>query len=133
MRSLFRRTPPNFRLKRRPRPWLLPLLALLLGWLSPACRPAGPPAPTRERASAVLERHRGELLATHGAVGAGVSRAGFDDERFVIVVYLAADAAVDARPRELDGVMVMFQKTGEIRLPAPRAVAETVRDDESGA
>jgi Peptidase family S64 len=70
------------------------------------------PEQAADRASAVLEVHRANLMATPGVIGAGVGAASENDLQAAIVVYV--DRTSSARPQfapELDGVAVRIVYT----------------------
>jgi len=65
------------------------------------------PPQAADRATAVLEQHRANLMATPGVIGAGVENAADNDNEAAIVVYV--DKTSGSRPQfspELDGVQV---------------------------
>jgi Peptidase family S64 len=70
------------------------------------------PQQAADRASAVLELHRNNLMATPGVIGAGIGAAADNDLEAVIVVYV--DKTASARPQfapALDGVKVKLVYT----------------------
>jgi hypothetical protein len=65
----------------------------------------------RSRALAVKERHEGELLGLPGVMGVGLTEC---DGREAIVLYLRSEEARSGLPREMEGVPVTTEITGEI-------------------
>jgi hypothetical protein len=70
-----------------------------------------PEKPPRSRALAVKERHEGELLGLPGVEGVGLTER---DGRETIVLYLRGEEARSGLPREMEGVPVTTEVTGEI-------------------
>jgi hypothetical protein len=65
------------------------------------------PQQAADRASAVLELHRNNLMSTPGVIGAGVGASADNDTQAAIVVYV--DRTNSARPvfaQSLDGIPV---------------------------
>jgi len=71
---------------------------------------------TREHVREVLARCRNKLLASPGAVGAGVGKNSLDDEEYVIVVYLESEPGEDSETVVVEGVPVVFRTIGKINL-----------------
>jgi hypothetical protein len=77
-------------------------------------RPAPEVQPmSRPALSAVLERHRGELMQRPGVVG--VYESAHEDGAPAITVMLADSAAAAGLPRELEGYPVDIEVSGPIR------------------
>lgn len=101
-----------------PRGFLV-LWAVVVALRFPGCpgqgaERSGEEAVTMARAAAVLERHADDLLALPGVVGAAVGEC---DGRPCIRVMVASPGPDLAKrlPRELEGVKVVVEETGEIR------------------
>jgi uncharacterized protein (DUF111 family) len=74
-------------------------------------------APTDlETARAVLQKHKQEILAKYRAVGVGIGKDDPASPNHVIVVYLKTAENKPREKVEVDGVLLKFEVTGEIKL-----------------
>jgi hypothetical protein len=65
--------------------------------------------------SAILDRHRDEIVRDFGAIGSGVGKRRLEDADYLIVVYLREPRPHPAAPVSIEGIPVEFVVTGEIR------------------
>ena len=72
------------------------------------------PQQAADRASAVLETHRGNLMVTPGVLGAGVGLSGRVDGEAAIVIYVNKNAGSTPNlPDSIDGIPVSVVLTDE--------------------
>ncbi len=63
-----------------------------------------------------FQAHKDEIIQTYHAVGAGVGKAPFGDENYVIVVYLKDKQEAPKERVVLDNIPLIFEVTGVFNL-----------------
>lgn len=79
---------------------------------------------TRSEVREVLERHKTELMESHGATGAGIGKEDPTDEDYLIVLYLESEDSLPEEEVVVEGVPVLFRITGRIGLQRKREVTD---------